>query len=344
LHNGHVLSVNLDKIFIFEGITGEANNLIEELVNDVEITPHLPTYMDVEPTGLGAEGTTTVFIRIETDAGLESDSCLATFSTDIDEFGSIICRPTPSYLLQEGRVLHVDLDDVFEQIDDSGDVINLEDRVSHNILVTPDLPNYKMDLEYDGPPIDTTVEVVLETDTGVWSEQCPVKITNLDGKCDVPECDECVTNKDYDCFTDGKYCFDGTVSVLNPSTVEFASTIKEELSGFEYYVNLYEAIIGDFDITPTEGDEQDVFFIEGTTEENNHKGVSVMHLDIEGIDDPVRLCPELDRVNFNIGEGVEPVNSDLLITGSRSVSGYYEENGVLRSKGPFIFTAKAWLR
>ena len=353
LANGPV-SVNLDKIFVFDGITGSPNNILEDSVNNIKITPMLPDSFVAESDGLS--GTTAAFISIETDAGIKSESCTVIFSTNKDEFGKIFCEAIPpSYLLQKDKVRHVELDDIFDYDDGVGPygtVTHLEDITSNNILITPDLPD-KMDIEYDAAPIDTTIEVQLRTNIGVWSDVCSANINNLNAKCDDSACDVCLTNKDYNCL-DTNHCFDGKISVLNPNTTVHPPHFKPVLLGYEYSVDSFEAmdrlppLVGTFEIAPNHGDYETRFDIIGssvpTTDPNTKKGAGIMKLDIDGFDDTIRMCPELDRVNYKIAEGTYDPNSDLLITGSRAISGFYEESGVIKSKGPYIFTAKAWLR
>jgi hypothetical protein len=58
----------------------------------------------------------------------------------------------------------------------------------------------------------------------------------------------------------------------------------------------------------------------------------------------VRICPKLKRFHYNIGDLSYDPNTTLLITGSRAVTGYYEKDGFVFSKGPYIFIAKVWMK
>jgi hypothetical protein len=88
-----------------------------------------------------------------------------------------------------------------------------------------------------------------------------------------------------------------------------------------------------------------------------------MEIDVEDYG-TVEACFGLQRVNLELGEGeppssdlpppddipvnlpsggVEPT-TDLLVIGSRAVAPYYREAGTVEPIGPYVFTAKVWVR
>jgi hypothetical protein len=72
--------------------------------------------------------------------------------------------------------------------------------------------------------------------------------------------------------------------------------------------------------------------------------VAVIWLRFSGDTEAIRACPELVRLDKEIGVGPFDPDTELLVASSRALPGFFESNGEIFSKGPYIFTARVWLR
>jgi len=73
-------------------------------------------------------------------------------------------------------------------------------------------------------------------------------------------------------------------------------------------------------------------------------GAIVIDVLFVGYSNPVKMCFELEKVEYDIGIVPEDQDTRLLVTGSRSITGYYEHEGVVHATDPYIYTAKVWLK
>jgi hypothetical protein len=237
-------------------------------------------------------------------------------------------------LLHTGETLTINLDEIFDY---SGGVTGASGSATHFTITHPDSDHISVSSN------EAALETVYITLTiGTDSKSCPVTFLNINSNCDKPECD-CTS---YDCLTLGA-CLDGEILVTDP----YAEVNIEDFlpsRHLDYIVDPFITFDG-FSVDPTSGDQDTTFFVTNNTNlAHNYVDGSKIILTFNDFTNPsrneVRICPALRRFHYNIGVlGYDP-NSTLLITGSRAVTGYYERNGFVFSKGPYIFIAKVWLR
>jgi|GEM_PF-4927432 len=266
--------------------------------------------------------------------------------------GSITCEPiTPNYMLHEGVDLSIDLDEVFEFQGDYGIVNELDESSSFRIIITPNLPS-SFSARSNGLVGTETVQIKLRTDRGVFSDYCPVIFFSFNANCDKEECDACFNlpaqsppnHPQYVCLRDND-CLDSEILVLNPYTPVRVPNLVPSGTPSNYRIDLFTSLQNDdFNVTPDSGDKDQVFKINGSKVAHGVESAAVIDLWFYDYATTGRICPKLTRLDFDIGEQIYDPVTDLLITGTRAITGYYEIVGVVISKGPYLFTAKVWLR
>lgn len=355
LYFDEALDMSFNEIFVFKDSPGALTNFQEVSgTNGLDITPHLPeNYMSVLPE---REITTTGFFKLTTEKNIRSPSCPAAFSTNDDNFDDIYCKPiTPHYVVQDNHVLTVDLNEIYTFENDVGTLnyLNVLEGGA-NLIITPKFQEREMDVEKDGQiPEPVTTKIKIKTNYGIRAT-CNAIFEDLNARCDQDKCTPCFLSEDiYSCLsTTG--CLDGRVTVLNPSVKMRIATIKPALIGQKYTVPVYQTAgltDGDFVITavptpPPIPDQNGIFDINGQAVAHNVKDAGVFKIELSNFEagNRVRLCPALYRVNFELGLTPETIDADFLVSSSTAVPGYYEADDFVYSKGPYIFTAKAWLR
>jgi hypothetical protein len=176
-------------------------------------------------------------------------------------------------------------------------------------------------------------------------KDCELYLVNLDSNCDVESCDAFIGNYN-DLLMNG--CLDNPIPVVNP----FIIIQSDDFVGInfpEFQTNSFAPLSGDFVITPNPnipGPWISTYdFIIDSAAPHNTRDAAVLILEFVGYNNDVaRICPELIRLDYTIGEETFDAESQLLISGSRAVTGYYQIGGSLYGTGPFLFTAKVWLR
>jgi cysteine-rich repeat protein len=259
--------------------------------------------------------------------------------------GRIKCEPTtPSYMLSEGETRSIPLDNIFEFSGVWGTPNELIiASPSSDVSITSSLPN-GINAQSNGFVGERTVRIIIKTNIGIASDSCPIDFFDLGSKCNKQECDECVNSGDFDCFVI-KECLDKTVLVLNPYTPVKVASLIDYAIPLDFTVNSFAPLPPPeprFIIEPPSGSMNQIFKVNGSLVGHGNVSAAIAKLSFSGYE--ARICPMLVRLNYNIGEeSYDPV-TDLLITGSKAVIGYYELLGGVESKGPYIFTAKVWLR
>jgi hypothetical protein len=97
-------------------------------------------------------------------------------------------------------------------------------------------------------------------------------------------------------------------------------------------------------MTPSSGDQTTISRFSNITDiPLGYKGIVKINGNFNG-GNFIPFCYSLRRINFKIGENSYDPNTTLLITSTKSISGFYELDGETFSRGPFMFIVKAWLR
>ncbi|HJX05236.1 MAG TPA: hypothetical protein VJ461_00840, partial [Candidatus Nanoarchaeia archaeon] len=258
----------------------------------------------------------------------------------------IDCDPNPQrYMLRTGSEISINLVDIFDFVGAATpQTVEQVTSSSPDIIVIFNPGDTFIKVRPNGLIGETTSSLRAISDT-FQSGSCPIDFFNLGSNCDKQACDACVSNGNFQCFVDNT-CLDKTVFVLNPYTpVRIADLVSYTLpSGFSvnqfyplYDINNMEP---HFIINPL---PSGAFNINGSLVSNGEKSAAIAGLSFTGYGD-ARICPLLLRLNYTIGTGSYDPITDLLITGSKAAMGYYELGGGVFSKGPYIFTAKVWLR
>jgi hypothetical protein len=253
-----------------------------------------------------------------------------------------VCEPNPveckpsahNYLIHTGETLFIDLNNIFEYsgtvtgISQSSSAFTINYRAPDSIAVSSSTAALG----------NVNIRIIVD---GVESEPCSVTFLNVNSNCDKQECGICDT---YDCLYPN--CLDGEILVTDPwAEVNIDDFLPSRY--LDYTVTSFTAFDG-FDAYLSQDDPKIYFVTNKTDIPHNYIDGSKIILTFNDFTNPsgneVRICPALRRFHYKIGVlGYDP-NSTLLITGSRAVTGYYEKNGFVFSKGPYIFIAKVWLR
>jgi hypothetical protein len=269
----------------------------------------------------------------------------------------ITCDTTPpEYILQTGEPYTVDLDDIFDftgpigtvnsvSIDPSGEGLSASLPNANEVTLTA--------TQQLSGPFEISITSLAPDGSTINSESCEIEFLNLGFLCDNPTCEPC--GDDFICLRDAG-CLQGNLLVLDPFVPLNLRTRYSALSGRVFDVTNAHAgplsltsqipISDTFDISPSTGDEQTTFEISSPdTIGNNNQSAAIFELEIAGYENnEAKLCIGLTRQHYDIGGFTYDPETPLLITGSRSVIGFYEMGGYIFSNGPYIFTAKVWLR
>jgi hypothetical protein len=255
----------------------------------------------------------------------------------------------PKYLLHTGQTIIISLSDIFDG--DTGDLSSISHSDTSAITINNILSDSEISVSSDDATFETVnIQVTAE---GVDSESCPVAFLNLDSRCDRPVCEAYANAGDFEGLNSSG-CLDNEIWVTDPyAEVRISNYISQYLlPSFAFLHPTYNASFAAFDgfgVEPSTGTQETMFRLTNLTNiSHGTEGSSVIKINFNDYEnkeqDYVRICPRLKRYHYNIGElGYDP-NSTLLITGSRAVSGYYEKDGFVFSKGPYIFIAKVWMR
>ncbi|HLG23768.1 MAG TPA: vWA domain-containing protein [Candidatus Nanoarchaeia archaeon] len=226
------------------------------------------------------------------------------------------------------------INDTFEVIGEPGKVIKIEEDSSDKLDLSLDGPDY-IKVRNNKLIMDEIVHIKVTTDNDIVSENCPVHFYAFNANCFREVCDQC-TN--YTCLL-AKGCIDQNVSVFNRGSTMRTSRMLPPMS-MPYEMKSFYSLSPKFNITSLDS-RNSVFLITGNNASHNYKNASIMNVSL-GEMGSARACAELTRLSFDVGKKVADPGTDLLVTGSKSVAGYFESDGVVFSQGPYIFTAKIW--
>lgn len=259
-------------------------------------------------------------------------------ATDDPPNGKITCKSSiPSFLLPTDIFKNIPFTSIFDFSGNYGSINKLIEDSSSSIDIVPQLPT-GIDAKSSGLASSETVNIAVRTSIGVASSTCPVKFSVINTNCNKAICNACAT---YGCFVDNG-CIDKVIPVLNKGTTVRTLSIVPASILLPYTVKSYLPLSSGFVITPIDPKNQR-FAIDGSGLAQNYRDIGLMELDFGSLG-TARVCTELIRVTYEIGEGLYDPESELLISGSKAVTGYFESDGAIFSKGPYIFTAKVWLR
>jgi hypothetical protein len=257
--------------------------------------------------------------------------------------GEITCSATaPGYLLSPDSSITIPLDDVFnftspECFTSSGACGVVSEISSPDISVQLNAPYFIVN---SGSTVPNQASITVSSSSGI-SATCPVRFLNLNLNCDKPNCKSC---PDANCLLDHPEweCLDYPfVMVTNPFAIFKPSSRLPNWAPSQYSITSVDITDG-FEIEKISADD---FHIKNNTDiATGTQGAAMFQLKFDGYDGNARICPPLWRVNYNIGENSFDPNSTLLITGARAALGFYEIDGIVFSRGPYIFIAKVWLR
>jgi cysteine-rich repeat protein len=176
-------------------------------------------------------------------------------------------------------------------------------------------------------------------DSDACSNSCSI---NFKSQCNQPVCNSCFPSPTYDCLR--RYgCLEKKFSVNDPYIWITPSKDLSVLLDKSNTILSFYSLDPDFQIiNPKSYLAANSWRVIGLGDAEGYRSAAVVIADT-GMR-TVRFCPELERVYETAGEEVTEPETDLLITKSRAVIGYYEQSGGVVSTGPYIFTAKVWLR
>lgn len=350
LRNGEYLKFPVSDIFQYGGDPGEPIDIIIQQYGNVDFLNNaLPEFINATPNNL--EGTQVSFIRILTDKNILSSSCPVRFSTESSILGSIDCSPiTPHYVFTNNNVKRIPLNEIFVQTGSPGTPEEISEKIENGVSITSNLPLHQSITVEKTDLTGTKVsEIRVKTELGVYSEICPIMFTYVNSMCGKPECEQLINSGDIASLkTSG--CLDSTINVYNPYILKVMYEIYPVLRNIDFVTNYFtvpsqlQPSTNEFIIFPNQGTKNVVFEINGITVADGLEGVSVAKIIIPDSQEEIIFCSLLARKNFNLNEPVGDANSDLLVTGSRAVAGYYSMANRFLPIGPFIFTAKVWLR
>jgi cysteine-rich repeat protein len=270
-----------------------------------------------------------------------TDIAILTVIYDAGDTASMLCAATtPRYLLEVGRTRSVGFSSIFQPY--AGQVISAEVRDAGSLTLTQRLPT-GLDV-LASSAVSSRLQVRVRLDTNTVSPFCPAEFASFDSRCGGSACDACIASEDLACMQ-ANGCLDREIRVLNPLTPLRFSTYLPPGAPGRFVVDSFRAFPG-FTIRPSSGNMATIFEINDTTGllPHNTRSASVAVLSLPGFEGTARVCPELVRYSFTAGsEGFDP-DTPLLITDSKSVIGFFEKEGYVFSKGPYIFLAKVWQR
>ncbi len=279
------------------------------------------------------------------------------------KLGTIDCNPEKvQVLLTYGEIKTIPITQVFQFEGQTGNILDLLEDSSSDIAVTKNLPD-SFGVEPTGLSGIEEFSVTITTDYSIQSPPCPVKFLALRGPNDEEDDEEdedddengfdsnfncgsansnCKDCSDYDCLYNND-CLGKTIKVFNPLvSVQVPNLLGTPLPS--YSVSEFSPLDSLFTISPTSGQKWQIFDISGQNAPDETKSAANLYLSFDGFEGTYRICPELHRIDKTIGSDPEEIETDLLVASPGLIAGYYEQSGRIRSTGPYIFTAKVWLR
>jgi len=255
--------------------------------------------------------------------------------------GRITCKDNVGYMLKSEQPVAISLSDIF-RFEGGYGVVNALEYSPDAATIVFNPPN-SFTITSDNR-FSEDISMRVETNNDITSEWCPVSFINLNLNCDQAVCAGC---SDYACLS-ANGCLDGQTMVLNPFTRVTPSFFIPSIAPRQFTIPSFR-VFDDFEVRPSFGDHTTYFYINDSTGNmsNGFESAAIINLNFGAsgyLNANARVCPKLVRLNYRVGELSYDPMTDLLITGLRAVTGYYDIDGSVFSKGPYIFIAKVWLR
>ncbi len=257
--------------------------------------------------------------------------------------GEITCKDDLSFLLHTGNNYRsVLFTDIFNFGGETGNVSGFKSNSIPGLEVREDFPNRIEFRTAGGFNAKGILKLSINTTYGINSSECSLEMININSKCDNQACDVCFgLAPDYACLK-ANLCLDKRVEVYSPyRTLRMSDimTLPDVVSGINSFESLNSPF---FQITPGSGNKNQIFSISGPNLANNVTGAAVAKLAIGN--DTVRICPQLHKINFTIGETLFEPDTNFLVGTSKAIIGHYDVDGNFIITGPYIFTSRVWLR
>lgn len=336
------LRIPLEDVFVFDGEIGAVNAI--QVINSTGVIVREDSPLWINVTNNGLNGTKAVYLRLSTNQSITSSLCPVIFSTNETLFGNITCKyPSQEYILSSSPRT-VPLTNIFEFNGYSGEPVSLFVDSAVDVNITSGLPN-NIIIEREKESLSETARVRIQTNRGVYSPSCAVDFLSIYSRCGQAQCQPLISAGDIEGLINNG-CTDGQLRVVNPSWVSL-HRLYPELNVLEQYtVNSFTSINppgGYFIIDPSSGNKFVVFSITGPSLLDGDTGIGVIRFYIDNPNEIYTYCPILIKSSFEPQIATD-IETDLLVTGSRAVLGYRDQYGQIIAQGPFIFTAKVWLR
>lgn len=348
LTEGEYLRFPVSDVFNYGGEPGIPIEIIVDVFGGVDfINDELPENINATPNGL--LGTDVSFIRIRTDQNIISSSCPVRFTKNPEILGAIKCaQPTPTRVLTNNNPIEIPLSAIFDVEGNPGTPQTLTNTIENGVDITSNFPDQSITATRTNLQGTRNSYITVRTNLGVYSSSCPITFSYINSMCGQPGCEQLIQAGNIEEIK-ASGCLDPTLNVYNNFELSRIYDIYPMLRYVDLVVDSFTVPIqpttGNFVISPNGGPKEQVFNINGLNVPNGLEGVSVAKVMIPDMNgEEIIYCSLLVRINFNIIQEETDVDSDFLVTGSRAVSGYYNYLNEYVPLGPYIYTAKVWLR
>jgi Mg-chelatase subunit ChlD len=352
MQSGTRITIPTDHVFVQTGEFGVINGTqITMPANSGVAISVASDYSEIyaeSASPLGGE--VVVWINLTTNQGYVSEGCPIIFTSDASQFGSITCRnaQAPRYILGTSqRSIPFNAIFTFDNNNPIGEFSSFSTNpsVPRNIQISHNFQTSEITALRTSNGFSETVGVQLRTNLGVVSPECPIEFTSIESQCSRQECQDYLQDDDIEGFL-SRGCNDDGITVFNPTPVDL-DVFYPQLRDVQYTVNSFTSGInppfGAFEISPSFGGKDMIYNIYGTDVLHNGMGVGVIKLQLGNSLQENIFCPLLTKSVYDSLPAIDPT-SELLVTGSKAIIGYYDRSGTIRTRGPYIFTAKVWLR
>jgi hypothetical protein len=260
--------------------------------------------------------------------------------TNVTNTTSDITCLSPKYLLHSGQVLDIPFSAIFTASDPYSAydfTASSPSRVKLQVIAS----SAKVTAEENNLNGEQTGTIKIQSVSNpADTKTCPITFHRLAANCDSISCRACT---DFACL-ESNSCLDGLAFVLDPATPvrlgQFVSVTPA------YSVASFNIFDPRYTVTPTSGPVSQIFSIAAdATVPDGHRTAGRFTVNVAGYaNGPAYVCPGLQRWHKEIGAPVNDLDSDLLVTSSRPVFHYFEKDGIVTMVGPYVFTAKVWVR
>jgi Mg-chelatase subunit ChlD len=352
MQQGTRITIPMEQVFVQTGEFGDINGTkITMPANSGVAISVSADFSEIYADYVGPlSGDVLVRINLTTDQGYVSEGCPIIFTAEASQFGSITCRNAQAPRIILGSATREILFGEIFSFDYTNPIgvlssFSTSPAVPANVQVTHSFPALRMYAQRTSNAFSEIVGVQLRTDIGVVSPICPIEFTSIESKCSKTICQTHINNNDFNGFIAAD-CADGGISVFNP-TPAIIDDLYPQLRDVQYTVSSFTSginpISGPFQISPSSGGKDMTYFVSGPTVVDREQGIGVIKLRLGNSLQENTFCPILTKYVYDPLPATNP-ESELLVTGSKAIIGYYDRSGNIMTRGPYIFTAKVWLR